>query len=83
MTSVSPPRPFIELSSSIKYCNHSDETLLKIFTLKEIYYAENKPDPYLTLTGIYCAKEAIIKASSLKTNKLNEIEIKVNKDGKP
>lgn len=61
----------------------SDETLLKIFTLKEISYAENKTDPYLTLTGIFCAKESIIKASSLKTNKLNEIEIKVNKEGKP
>ncbi len=61
----------------------SDETLLKIFTLKEISYAENKPDPYLTLTGIFCAKESIIKASSLKTNKLNEIEINVNKEGKP
>ena len=61
----------------------SDETLLKIFTLKEISHAENKPDPYLTLTGIFCAKEAIIKTSNLKTNKLNEIEIKVNKEGKP
>ena len=61
----------------------SDETLLKIFTLKEISYAENKADPYLTLTGIFCAKESIIEASSLQTNKLNEIEIKVNKEGKP
>jgi len=61
----------------------SDETLLNIFTLKEISYAENKTDPYLTLTGIFCAKESIIKSGSLKTNKLNEIEIRVNKEGKP
>ena len=57
--------------------------LLQIFTLREIAYAENKPDTYTTLTGLFAAKEAVIKANNLSPKKLNEIEIQFNEDGKP
>ena len=66
----------------VKDLKSSDE-LLKIFTLRELAYAENKPETYTTLTGLFAAKEAIIKANNLLPNKLNEIEIQFNKDGKP
>ncbi len=59
------------------------EELLKIFTLREIAYAENKPDAFTTLTGLFAAKEAVIKANNLSPKKLNEIEIQFNEDGKP
>ena len=39
-------------------------------------YAESKKDVYETLTGIFAANEAIIKASSGKVKTLNEIELK-------
>ena len=61
----------------------SSEEILKIFTLREIAYAENKPDPYQTLTGLFAAKEAIIKANNFSSNNLNEIEIEFNENGKP
>jgi len=61
----------------------SSEELLKIFTLREIAYAENKPDPHQTLTGLFAAKEAIIKANSLSLDKLSEIEIEFNENGRP
>ena len=66
----------------IKDLKGSDE-LLKIFTLREIAYTENKPDTYTTLTGLFAAKEAVMKANNLSPKKLNEIEIQFNEDGKP
>jgi len=62
----------------------SEESILKIFALKEIAYAENKPDPYMTLTGIFCAKEAIIKASEgLNNIMLRDLELVFSKEGEP
>lgn len=61
----------------------SSEELLRIFTLREIAYAENKPDSYQTLTGLFAAKEAIIKANNLSLNNLSEIEIEFSENGKP
>jgi phosphopantetheine--protein transferase-like protein len=61
----------------------SSEELLRIFTLREIAYAENKPDPYQTLTGLFAAKEAVIKANNLSLNNLSEIEIEFSENGRP
>lgn len=60
----------------------SDTELLTIYTLKELSYAQSKPDPLQTLTGLFAAKEAILKCSSKDAN-LNAIEISVDPDGRP
>ena len=39
----------------------ADQELTQIFTVKELSYAQSKVDPAVTLTGIFCAKEAIQK----------------------
>ena len=59
----------------------SDKSLLEIFTLAEIAYAESKDKPLKHLTGIFSLKEAIMKASGIILNDLSTLEI-IHKDGK-
>ena len=63
----------------------SDPELLRIFSPREIAFAETNRQPIDTLAGIFAAKEAIIKAghSGINTNDLSSIEITHNEDGKP
>ncbi len=60
----------------------ADQGLLQIFTPSELSYAQSKNDTDVTLTGIFCAKEAILKASNLTIN-LNEIEVLPDESGRP
>lgn len=60
----------------------ADGELTQIFTIKELSYAQSKSEPDITLTGIYCAKEAIKKASNSAKN-FNEIEVLPDESGKP
>ena len=60
----------------------SDKSLLEIFTMSEIAYAESKDKPLKHLTGIFSLKEAIMKASGIILNDLSTLEI-IHKDGKP
>ncbi|MBU3538245.1 holo-ACP synthase [Polynucleobacter sp. UK-Gri1-W3] len=59
-----------------------DKGLTQIYTTKELSYAQSKTDPIATLTGIFCAKEAIQKASNL-NKKLMDIEILPDLNGMP
>jgi phosphopantetheinyl transferase (holo-ACP synthase) len=60
----------------------SDLDLLEIFTLKELSYAQSKLSPQDTLTGIFAAKEAIIKCGK-NFERLTDIEILPNEAGMP
>lgn len=71
------PEPIMDLKSN--------KEVLSIFSTKEIAYAETKVDPYATLTGIFSAKESIIKTGivdNLKSD-LSKIELEFNEFGKP
>ena len=59
-----------------------DQGLNHIYTAKELSYAQSKKDAEVTLSGIFCAKEAIQKASNL-TKNLNEIEVLPDLNGRP
>ncbi len=62
----------------------ADPQLTAIFTLRELSYAEAKPDPYQTLTGLFAAKEAIMKTSpTLMRMALNAIEVLPDERGAP
>jgi phosphopantetheine--protein transferase-like protein len=60
----------------------SDKSLLEIFTISEIAYAESKDNPLKHLTGIFSLKEAIMKASGVFLNDLSRLEI-IHEDGNP
>lgn len=54
------------------------------FSKEEIEYCMSKPDPSQSFAGLFCAKEAIIKAdNSFKKVKLNKINIKHDASDKP
>lgn len=58
-----------------------------IFTDSELQYSETKKNPQETLVGIFCCKEAFIKAVSgcLQIPKFNftDIEVTHNRNGRP
>jgi phosphopantetheine--protein transferase-like protein len=54
------------------------------FSEKEIAYCILQPNPYASFTGLFAAKEAIIKANNLYKNiKFNQLIITHNAQGKP
>ncbi len=62
-------------------CKDRDD-LKSIFTLRELSYAQSRVDMRQTLTGIFAAKEAILKCQHGEIN-LVDIEILPNKYGAP
>lgn len=55
-----------------------------LFTELEVVYSLSRPDPKITLLGIYAAKEAVIKALNNKNKiQFNYIEIRHYPSGKP
>lgn len=60
----------------------SDPELLAIYTLKELSYAQSRLDPAQTLTGLFAAKEAILKCAQKEIN-LTNIEILPDPMGRP
>lgn len=62
--------------------SYKDKNFLNlIFTKKEIKYCQSKKEPYRSLTGKFCAKEAVIKAYNKKIP-IKDIEIINLKSGK-
>jgi len=59
-----------------------DTELLAIYTLKELSYAQSKPSPLQTLTGIFAAKEAVQKCSR-HMRQCAQIEILPDGGGRP
>ena len=58
--------------------------LSKIFTLRELSYAQTKADPASTLAGLFAAKEAVKKASRAHMGLAwQEIEVLPDADGAP
>jgi phosphopantetheine--protein transferase-like protein len=61
----------------------SNSFLKNNFTSEEIEYAFSKENPEISLCGIFCAKEALIKALSNQTILLKDIEVRHLSNGKP
>jgi len=62
----------------------TDETLTSIFSLQELSYAESSEDIRQTLTGMFAAKEAMIKSYPDYANRnLSDIEILHQSNGAP
>jgi holo-[acyl-carrier protein] synthase len=62
----------------------SDSFFTENFTAAEIQYCISKPHPQQSFAGLFCAKEAIVKAdNSFKKTKFNSINISHNCADKP
>jgi holo-[acyl-carrier protein] synthase len=55
----------------------------KVFTQSELKYSSSKSNPSQTLCGIFCAKEALIKALMSKNIEYSDIEVAHNNEGIP
>ena len=62
----------------------TDPSLTKIFTLRELSYAEGSDDVRQTLAGIFAAKEAVFKALGEPSNRnFHDVEILPDENGAP
>jgi phosphopantetheinyl transferase (holo-ACP synthase) len=62
----------------------SSSELTSLFTFREISYAQSRPNPLDTLSGLFAAKEALRKCdTALLTLPLKELEILPNAAGRP
>lgn len=73
----------IDIEECARFSNFDDKKLCKIFTKTEIDYAKKFSNCTEHLTGFWCVKEAVIKATNKKTIPLLSIEVIHNEDGKP
>lgn len=64
------------------YKRWGDRFLNRLFSEHEIEYCFRKKNPYPSLCGRFCAKEAIIKVFDAKIS-FSDIEITNSKSGKP
>jgi phosphopantetheinyl transferase (holo-ACP synthase) len=60
----------------------NDPEMLAMYSMRELSYAQSKPNPTSTLTGLFAAKEAILKCST-KYADISELEVLPNSEGKP
>jgi phosphopantetheine--protein transferase-like protein len=55
---------------------HKPALLKRLFFSSELEYAETKDKPWETLTGIWCAKESVLKSLSNQVDiRISEVEI--------
>lgn len=67
----------IDIISIKKIEEKSDYFIRKVFTDKELAYADKKSNKYQTLAGIYALKEAVVKAYDLKLTYIIKRKIEV------
>lgn len=64
--------------------DHKPHLLKRIFYESELNYSNKKKKPWETLTGIWCSKEAVLKAfTPFLELSINQIEISHHKKGHP
>jgi phosphopantetheine--protein transferase-like protein len=64
----------------------ANHEVLHLFTLREISYAQSRPNPLETLAGVFAAKEAIRKCrhgSAISPEEFRAIEVLPDADGQP
>tara|TARA_Y100001954_G_C15742935_1_gene569467 strand:+ start:684 stop:1043 length:360 start_codon:yes stop_codon:yes gene_type:complete len=75
----------IESIKRLEYLiNNKPKIIKKFFSTYEWKYAEKKSNISQTLTGIWCAKEAVVKAySKIKPILITDVKLKHNNKGEP
>ena len=73
----------IDIEQVNRFLNWENEKLARIFTDNEIEYANKQKNSAQHLCGIYCVKEAFIKAADNKKIAFKNIEVLHTKSGKP
>ena len=73
----------IDIEQVSRFQNWNNQKLARIFTTNEIEYANKQNNSAEHFCGIYCVKEAFIKAADNKKFAFKNIEVLHTKSGKP
>ena len=73
----------IDMEKISRFENFTDEGLTRIFSEKEIEYANQFENKLEHFCGFFCVKEAFVKALDDTAIAYNEIEVLHNENGKP
>lgn len=73
----------IDMEKISRFENFTDEGLKRIFSKKEIEYANQFENKLEHFCGFFCVKEAFVKALDDTAIAYNEIEVLHNENGKP
>ena len=73
----------VDIEKVERFKEFNKTKLSRIFTRQEIEYCYSFSKPYTHIAGIWCVKEAFIKACKDKTIPVKDIEVKHNENGAP
>lgn len=73
----------IDIEKIERFEKFNKKELNRIFTKKEIEYCNKYSQSYSHFAGMWCVKEAFIKALKNKTISLKDIEVLHNEDNSP
>ncbi len=72
----------VDIECVENFRNADSKFLGMVFTDQEIAYCSSKKEPQMSFAGIFCAKEAVIKAHDKKIA-IKDIEVRHLDSGKP
>jgi len=73
----------VDIEKVERFKNLTDKELRRIFTDSELEYVFSFSEPYSHIGGMWCVKEAVIKALKNKSIPLKNIEVLHKENGEP
>ena len=73
----------IDMEDVVRFKNLSPHLIERVYTKNEIKYCEKHTNPHIHFAGMWCAKEAVVKALSDLNLSVNKIEILHKPTGAP
>ena len=73
----------IDIEEIERFKNLSAHLIERVYTKNEIEYCNNYTNPYIHFAGMWCAKEAVVKALNDLNLAVSEIEILHKSNGAP
>jgi len=73
----------IDIEQIERFKNLNQHLIDRVYTIKEIEYCKNFNNEHIHFAGIWCAKEAVVKALSDLSLSVSEIEILHKSNGAP
>lgn len=73
----------IDIEKIERFKNFNQHLIERVYTLNEIDYCKKFADAHIHFAGIWCAKEAVVKALNDITLAVSEVEILHKSNGAP
>ncbi|MBQ8522332.1 MAG: holo-ACP synthase [Clostridia bacterium] len=73
----------IDIENIERFKNLSQHLIARVYTINEINYCQSRSNSHIHFAGIWCAKEAVVKALNDLSLTVSEIEILHKPSGAP